>query len=476
MNIPYLENTTVGIDVSEKTLKWVEANKFGNNISVKSSGTLSYDSSEGSLKRALEEMKGFIKADVFKIAVSSSNILLSVLTEDIPFFDSEEERFDWVEKRVHEIEADQDKPVHILSQVYEIDEDYARCIFQIADQKKIQRLETVFREAGLGVHFVYSGCLEGAYTQIKEPDFTDGLSFVLMPEADRSYLSCYSNGMLSNFFILDAGFNEHPERLIKDAESIAQTESLSLNKEETIPLISVPEYHKKFFLEGGKEESVEFINPRISKNANLENEYVTALGLCIKSFYEGLDRFDFIAGSEKANSLVRFYKKACIKVAVLLFVPLLIIMLLSYSVHSYLDYELREINQITEKVADKLELVREKRVHLVSTYDDFNQVKNLIEQRVHSARIFEVINKSVSSNIWLTSMDVKKSREGYSLVLVGEANSSEAVTAMMRKLEQNNAISSVQLISSAAINDRSRGNTEEQTGALGYELRATFKS
>ncbi|OAN61004.1 hypothetical protein A8B79_05880 [Balneola sp. EhC07] len=476
MNIPYLNNTTIGIEVSDRTLRWVEASKIGNSISIKSSGSFTHNNSDIGLRDSIEEVKSHLSADVFKIAVSNTNFLLHSSSEEIPFFDEEDRKNTWVKNREKEILIDYGKHVSIKSHIFNIDEDFSRCLFQVVDTKSIYRLEQILLEAGLYLNYVFTGCFEAAYTQIKNKDFVEDLSFVILPEDNRSYLSCFSSGLICNFFVLEVGLNDGVERIIKETQSFAQTEKMNLNKEESLHSIWVPEYAKKDFLAQGTESNVVFFKPEYLKKEQLNAEQITSLGISIKSFYDGLDSFNFISHDQQEKSLIQFEKKGAVKASILLAVPLILIMLILYSVSSYLEYQLRETNQITEKISDNLELVVEKREQLMSTYQDYSQVKKLIEQRINSARIFGEINKVVSSNSWLTSIEVQKEGSGYEIVIEGEANQANAVTELMRKLELSDVISDVRLISSGNIENGARAQNNQSVGILSFELRAFFES
>lgn len=476
MNIPYLNNTTIGIEVSDRTLRWVEVSKIGNSISVKSSGSFTHNNSDIGLRDSIEELKSHLSADVFKIAVSNTNFLLHSSSEEIPFFDEEDRKDSWVKNRENEILIDYGKHVSIKSHIFNIDEDFSRCLFQVVDTKSIYRIEQILLEAGLYLSYVFTGCFEAAYTQLENKDFVEDLSFVILPEDNRSYLSCFSSGLICNFFVLEVGLNDGVDRITKEALSFAQTEKMNLNKEEASHTIWIPEYAKKDFLATGAESNVVFFKPEYQKKEPLNVEQVTSLGISIKSFYDGLDSFDFVSDDQKEKSIVQFEKRGAVKASIILAVPLILIMLISYSVSSYLEYQLRETNQITEKISDNLELVRQKREQLMSTYQDYSQIKNLIEQRINSAKIFEEINKVVSSNSWLTSIEVKKEGPGYEIVLKGEANQANAVTELMRKLELSDVISDVHLISSGNIANVSWGQNKQTVDILSFELRAFFES
>lgn len=476
MNIPYLENTTLGIEISERTLRWVEASKIGSSIRVKSSGTIIHNNSDASLKSGFEEIKTHINADVFKVAVSNTDFLIAAITEEIPFFDEEDSRLHWVENRKKELLDEFGESVRIRTHISYIDEDYSRCLFVITDSEKIARFEGLLSQSELFINCVYIGCFEAAYTQINNSKFAEDLAFVLIPEDTQSYLSCFTNGLLSNFFVLDVGLNDGAIRLIKESQSIAQTEILNQNKEESKNKVSIPDYARQSFTEVSKDQNCIFFKAATSNKEEVGSEFITAYGSCVKSFFSGLDNLDFVSDAQLEISHNQFEKKAAVKASVLLVVPLVLIMLCTYLVSSYLNIQLSETNQIAEKVADKLELVSKKRETVVEKFKEFNQVKGLIEQRVNSAIIFQELNEAISSNVWLTSIGIKKIATGYELRLIGEANEANEVTEFMRKLERSAVISQVRLISSGNIENRSSSQTNRTKGVLTYELKATFKS
>jgi hypothetical protein len=462
MKFPFIQQTVVALDVCESSVKWVEVDCLGSKLTLVGNGKIEINEVIN-LKEVLETIADQTKSEAYLLSFSFGDLLLDLMVEDIPYFEESEEIAQWISDRKDNLQGGYESKVLIEEQIIDVDEDHRRCIFQVADQKRLEWYLDALEAINTIPGFISTGVTEPGYSLIYEDKFISGVSSILTNAHEKSFLCTYQNGLIQNTYDF-----EHIElnQLIEEADSCLRTEEVSAKlPQHTIPLF-VP-VHTGLELNDAVTRPVQSVSPLQSKTgfSELEPEYTLACGLAVKTFFPDLDGFDFTTEQQKLQAKEKVDKRECYRTGILLFPPLVVIFLLLFAVEGFLDVNLTETNQVLGQLSDKIELVNSKTDEVNGALVSYQQVSSLVEKRRNSARLFEVINEETPTEVWLTNLNIQHIVEKhYKIVLDGIAPWENLIANYMGNLENRDEVLMVELISSqkAEGEDMLSGNQEKR--------------
>lgn len=447
MNFPFIEHTTVGIGLSKEHLHWVEIKKTFGKISLINHGRFDHDNSVESIQFSLEKLKESIKADVFKVCFSSVEILNEVKSIDIPYFEEEGEVENWISEVISDTQQKYSEDTIILHDLIELDEDLKRLVVQVVDSTKVSELENILNSCDLSPSWVYTGITETGYSSIFDTEFLDKPISVLAVRANRSYLNIYENGLLRNIYSLEVPKGADLDYITYQASSILQSESVQYEDRinQLDLLVSGVGINKSI----EQESFIKVHTPLkgLKKENSIDSQYATVAGAVVKSFFQDLDSFDFVTKQTNHKALQHHDKKELIKTSVLLFSPLFLILLLGFGFRSYIEYQLQETNQIMNQIGDKLEAVSDKRELVSEDFEEFLVVKDLVNKRKNSAKVFEFINTTLSRSIDLQEIKYSTLEDSEVVVIIsGRATTDRALSTYMSSIEKGKGIVKTELL------------------------------
>ena len=462
MNFPFIEHTTVGIELSEKYIHWVEIKKAFGKIFLINHGRFDHDNSIQSIRSSLEELKENIKADVFKVCFSTFEILNDVKSMDIPYLEEEGELEDWISGVITNIEQEYDEGITIIHDIIELDEDIKRFIVQVVDSVKTSEYEELLSSCDLSPSWVYTGVTEAGYSSIFDPGFLENPVSVLTVRPGKSYLNIFENGLLRNIYSIDIPPETDTEYAVYQASSILQSESVQYEDitSQLDLLVSGTGINRTVEQESFIKVHAPLKGVKLEKA--LDSQYSVVAGASVKSFFPDLDTFDFVTKQTNYRALQQHDKKEFTKTSVLLFSPLVVILLLSFGYRSYIEYQLQETNQIMDQIGDKLELVSNKKEKVSQDFEEFLVVKDLVSKRQNSARIFEFINKTLSSRIHLQELSYSSLPDSRLIVEIkARATTDRALSNYMSSIEGGKGVIRTELLNTEKTDALDSGSTVE---------------
>ncbi len=445
MNIPYIDEVIVSIQIEEREVLWVEVSKRFNARKILSCGSKIHNYSESSLLMALEYIFEEIKSDIFKIAVTSFSLLEQAETFELPYFDSEDEVESWIIEKTKELENNQNLIVkHTL---YKTDEDFIRATFTSINSNKKEFIEGLFKELDKSISFLYSGISEVAYSQLENRVFSEGLAFcVSRIEAEKTYVVSYFDGLVTNIFKMQLGSSDSIERVLKEVAALVKTEALNLNVESEHCSVMVPNLFRTKFEMNYSVENITLIH-----DERLDDKFLVVLGSSNVSLYEGLSFSLSIIGNDE--SILEIERKTFFRFTQMLVLPLLLLVLAFYGINSVASYQLNETTQIYNQINSKNIIIESKKDSLIDLYKSFKSTKELVAKRVNTSKVFQIIDNSIIPNLWLDHFTYEFSEESITALLVGKAQSEIKVTEFMKNIQDQKSVSEVILVSTNDIID-----------------------
>ncbi|MAO63607.1 MAG: hypothetical protein CL666_01270 [Balneola sp.] len=449
MKIPFFEHTVVTLDVRNDTIRWVELNHIGNKLSYVSHGSIREGGLSG-LKKHLHKIKEQIQSDAYQLSCSFDDILIGVEIEDMPYFEETEEIREWIEGRKKEYKVQYKPNVEVGTHVAEVDEDYRRCIFQMVNKDIVHQYKAVIEACEMYPALITTGISELGYALIYEETFISGQAAIII-ENEKNILCSYQNGLLKNVF--EVG-QEDFQILIEETDSYLRTEEVShALAQHTIPLFTE------------RDTAALAINERLSRPLNtifplktklgeekLDQEYAMACGVALKSIFPNLDEFNFSPPQVQEKGREWVEKKECYRTGVLLLPPLIVILLILFAIEGFLDVNLTETNQVLTQLSDKIELVNDKTEQVNLATLSYQQVRNLVDKRRNSARLFELVSSEIPSRVWLQDLSIRhKKNQDYLVIMSGVASRETMIADFMGALENNNDVEMVELLSSQKV-------------------------
>lgn len=448
MNLPFIEQRIVSVEITDDQLFWIELNRFGSVIKAIQKGTLFWGRSAQVQQETLSELKKSIQGDTYTLTLSNSEFLRQVISEEIPFFDESEEVEHWIEKRKHELLKDNPDETIISHHVVELDEDVKRIIFQIADKELISILESQFTQGELPPSHVYTGVSELGYSHILNPEVAEGFYSILYKKGQTCFLLSFKDGILQQVHSFDdQGIDnsyalDQAHGFIQSEELVHQLEvgSTTLYMDDKM---SSTEYSKR---------TIQKAVPHNGKKEfeDLPQKYTAVLGAGTKSFYPGLDHFEFISEIISAKAAETFDKLIFKKTAVLLIAPLVLFFLGIYVWNSIIEYQLQETSQVMEAIDDKLSLVQQQRSEVRALYDAYQALQGVIGRETNTAKVFTALNQTIGNEIELQKMTLSMNSEPSKAIvtLLGIAEEETAISSFMKRLTSHSWMSDPVLVTS----------------------------
>lgn len=468
MKLPFLEQTAVGIEITGESIRWVEIDRLGKKLSLQSYGEILHNKSEASLKSGFEELKQKLVAEAYHIGLSASDALLGIYSEEVPYSEEPEDLDLWITGKEKEYESRFEEQVAIQHQLIELDEDSKRCMFQVLSKTILEYYHDLFKEVDLNPMFFSAGVLEAGYSLIYDPDFIEDTSSIISETPENPYLVLFQQGMIHSVYDLNAVSESEMGLLHTEADSYLQTEEASTEKViHSIPMFTGSIEHKPGVGQDQVNRIIKKIHPLKGKKGfdELDQSYAVSSGVTTKLFFNGLDSFNFTDLSGQAEATHQHDKQECIRLSILLFVPLILFGLLTFALGKITDYQLVESNQIMGQIGDRIEEVNTKRQFLFETRDTFLEAKSIIMERQTFAYIFELIGESITDNVWLEEFDATKRNgvEGKQVRLSGFTQNENSLTSFLKQLEEHEKVERASLIISQKMDEASSRNRGQST-------------
>lgn len=445
MKLPFLEHTVVTLDVREDRIRWMELSRLGNRLSYGGHGQVNIGGLSG-LRESLSEIKEQITAEAYQVCCSIDDILVELEIEEMPYFEEPEEVQEWVRGRTQEYTSQHEQPVTVASHVIEAGEDHRRCLFQLISQDKLDEYIKVLEEQEMHPVLVTTGVTETGYAMIYQEGFVSGHAATLTGNKS-SRLCIYAGGLIANVF--DSPQPGEPG-WTQEADSYLRSEEVSQElAQHSIPLFT--EMDTGVELPTRIERPVEPITPLKSKlsSRELPPEYALTCGVAIKAFFPTLDGMNFAPDTTREKGKQWEQKKETVRTGVLLFPPVFVILLLLFAIEGYLDVNLTESGQVLDQLSDKIELVNEKTEAVNGATASYRQVRQLVDKRRNTARVFELVSSEIPSSVWLEDLSIiHSSGDAYTLTINGVADREPLIAGFMGALEQRKEIAMVELLSS----------------------------
>jgi Tfp pilus assembly protein PilN len=448
MKFPFLEHSVVALDVRSDVIRWVELNRVGNRLSYSGYGEFNGGGPNG-LREYLPRIKEQIQADAYRVSCSLEGILIELEVEDVPYTEEQEEIEAWITTRKQEYMEQYETPVQVSTYVMEMNEDHQRCLFQMASQEALEEYLMVLQEQDIFPWLLTSGVSESGYALIYEDDFISGHAAVLAGNG-TPIVCCYQNGLFNTVFNIE---RSDETSMAEEADSYLRSQEVLLELPQyTMPLYVVdgnskdlPEYSKR---------TIKSIKPLESKftKVELNPKYALACGVAVKTFFPTLDAINFASkgGQEKGKQWEE--KKETVRTVGLLFAPVIVILLVLFAIEGYLDVHLTETGQVLEQLSDNIEQVNKKTEAVNAATVSYRQVRELVNKRMNSARLFELVSAEIPPGVWLESMNVQHTTENnYVIIVDGIAIRETFIARFMGSLENREMVKRVELISSRKI-------------------------
>lgn len=449
MNLPFIEQRVVSVEIIEGQLLWVELSKLRSRIKVIQTGELPWATSYQEREQILADLKKHIQGDIYSVTLSHFKLLKQVISEEVPFFESPEEVEHWVENRKNELFKQSDGEVLICDHLIELDEDVKRVVFQLVDKELADHSEEFFRSAELPLNHVYTGATEFGYCHILNPEVVEGFHSVLHKKEQRCFLLSFKDGILQQVNTFQDAEGMDNAYCLDQAHGFIQSEELTHQLETGSTILYAPDVLSS--IEYSKRD-VQIITPHNGRKEfdELPQKYSTAIGAGIKSLYPGLDQFECISNDTKAFANETHDKLTFRKTAVLLVAPLALFFLGSYVWNSVVEYQLQETSQVMEAIDDKLSIVQQQRTEVHELFNVYKEFKGITGRETNTAKVFAALNQTISEKITLNKLTLSMSSESSKaqVILTGTAEEETAISSFMKRLSSHLWIKNPVLISS----------------------------
>ncbi|MBO6524392.1 MAG: PilN domain-containing protein [Balneolaceae bacterium] len=484
LKIPFIEHTGIGLEITDEVIRWVEINRFGQRLSLKSSGEIVHNNSDASFLGAIEKFKEQIESDAYHLGITVPEALLDVYVEEVPYSEEESETGQWITQKEKELlEGHKGEGQLILHHLVQLDEDNKRCIFQIVDGDLIGRYKTLLSEMDLFPLYVGTGLLESGYSQIYNPDFLKEISSVVQYLNKNGYLTVFEKGLVKNVYEIGSASKTDTDFILNEAHSYLQTEEASTDLALNSISIQFAVYEADINPENGTlKRQLQKAIPFKGKKGLEETpgEYLLSIGTIVRLFFPGLDAFNYAEPSEIDTGILVHDKKETMRLGVMLFAPLIIFALFTYALNKIVDYRLVESNQVMEQIGDKIEEVTEKRELLVETRDRFVEARSVLEAKEPIAFIFEQIGTHIPEDMWLMNLSVANPSEAqYQQVRVsGYSGNENSISLFLNRLEESDGVQQASLILSEKV-EASSNRSPLSAGLIGatrFELLIRFSN
>ena len=451
LKIPFIEHTGLSIEITPEVLRWVEVNRLGKRETLKSFGEVVHNNSEASFLGAIQEIMSQIESEAFHLGILLPEALIDVVIEDIPYSEESNETKHWIVQKEKEICDSSEAQVPLIQHhIVQLEEDSKRCIFQVTYGTLIERYVNLLSKLDLFPQYIGTGLLESGYSQIYNHEFVEEVSSLVQNLSEKTYLTIYEKGLIRNVYQIESDGEYEAGFILGEAHSYLQTEEASTDQ----PINSIPLFIA-IKQEGitpdvmHSERSVIKAIPFGGKKGleELPLSFIRCAGLIVRLFFKGLDSFNFSEAAVLKTGILNHDKKEAIRLAVLLFAPLVIFALLTYGLNKVVDYRLVESNQIMEQIGDKIEEVNHKREELILTRDRFLEARSILEQKEPVAYIFEEISSIIPNDIWLTDLVLDNTLQNAHLVrAVGYSSTERSITVFMSRLEETKEVEETSLM------------------------------
>ncbi|XWN37311.1 MAG: PilN domain-containing protein [Balneola sp.] len=450
MNLPFIEQRVVGVEIAGDKLFWIELSKLGSRIKVIQTGELPWKASFQEIEQALTDLKKHIQGDIYSVTLSHSKLLKLVISEEVPFFESPEEVEHWIENRKNQLLKESVGEVLISDHLIDVDEDVRRVVFQLVDKELADHSEQLFISAELPLNHLYTGATEFGHCHILNPEVAEGFHSVLHKKEQKCFLLSFKDGMLQQVNAFEDTEDADNSFCLDQAHGFIQSEELAHQLETGSTTLYTPdvlnsrEYSKR---------DVQTITPHNGRKEfdELPQKYSTATGAGIKSLYPGLDQFECISDDTKALASETQDKLTFRKTAVLLVAPLALFFLGSYVWNSVVEYQLQETSQVMEAIEDKLSIVQQQRTEVHELFNVYKEFKGITGRESNTAKVFTALNQTISEKITLNKLSLSMSSEPSKaqVILTGTAEEETAISSFMKRLSSHPWIKNPVLISSS---------------------------
>ena len=440
LKLPFIEKTYVGIEVTSENLVWLELNKIGNRIEVLSYGELHLNES---LEGALLELNSQLVNDAYYMGVADKRILKQQSFIEAPFFEEEEDYEQWRINLVNKTSLS-DLPIIISSHIISLNEYEKRVHLQENQRQVIKEIIYNCEQNEFPLAYLSNGFIEQSYSQVLNPEFVDSYSGVVAEYIEGYVLLLFNQGRVVNSYELV--HSHDPLAILLSADAILTSEEHLLE----IADQSIPCFHS-FELGNQTKNSRKFLTlePYFNKGKKrLPVKFSVAAGIVLKMCYPGLDQIELLSYSEKENAHFKHDKLELLRMAVILFAPLIVFLFIAFGVEKWNEPTLNEVAQISELVGGKLELVTTEKDIVLELKNEFERRRAEYGSPHYTAPLFELIASSIPEDVWLNEFSIVVSENKIITELEGLSKHSEWITKFIQKIQESDAGNEVRLLSS----------------------------
>ncbi len=445
LKIPFIEHTLVGIHIENDHIYWVQVKKLVNKISLVACGSIKV---QNTLESALEELKEEIDSDAYYLAISKSNFLRTIHVEEVSI--PEDEAEEWINNynKNKRIEEHSKRHSVALSEWVELEEDVFRIIHLEYDQSAVAEIKKIFEQHELIPSCISSGLFESGYSQVLNTEFIDGFSAILCDHHKNPHLIIYKEGRVFQTHNLDP--YESINILIEQCDSLLKTEELNAE----LTLDSIPLYvYSRSDNTLIKRDIKDLTFTHLSKKESSEKFHPIALGNSIKLAFPQLDSINLVKEHTLLSAQWYYTKKELIRLSVLLFVPLILITLLTYASHKIIETNLFELSQIHEQVSGNLALVETELEEVAELQQKFQTLKKDVQQKVYVTEVFELVATIIPDDVWLTDFKASTDNNVLKIEISGISSNASSIAIFQRKSQDLEQTRSVQLLSTELVSE-----------------------
>ncbi len=442
MHIPFVEHRVLSIELSGEQLYWIELSRLGSRHRIVNYGQKVWNGSDEDKRTILTEIKDQLKADYFKVVVSCPDLLDTVETLEAPYGVPESELEVWAEEEASKLEEDTQNGC--IFHIVEIDSEQRRGLFQRVDQEQRSKLVELFSQAGLPPWEIYTSATERGYPLVVSVMDAPGELFgVLSGSGKAPVLATYFRGLPIGLYPLGGAGGE-----AQQADSILRTEESVLQ----MPLGAHVLYTEGSADQEYEQRTVERLQVADDVGTNLHTEYSGAYGAAVKAGYPALDSFSLSGLSERLEAARHVDKARFVKTLVLLAAPLVLFFLLGTAASQWYKAQLAESSQVIRIIEGELAEVETLRGQVRELSERYRQQAGTYNRQTQLAKVFEVLDESVSREIYLDQVAVSGEPSTFEFTLYGRASSPGQLSVFLENLDRHKWVGRVSLENSRAAN------------------------
>jgi len=439
--LPFLQERAVGIHITNKAIRWLELERFGNRHKIIHTGREdNLGDLQTTLLKLIEQAKPELK--FVSVNVDSSEVKSIIIPAPIDLDETDFKK--WIENKYQDLIEGGNSDLWIFRhQVLDIDEDQRRCYITAVLKEELEKLTAFFRQIGLRVEIVTTTHLAGAYGLFLSHAYSgDSALIIQLFEGDYSY-STYKNGVLYDRTVLKlnpSDFREIFEEVelnvlsqISDANVSGVPKKIHILKSDFIDgnfnlSATVGLFQKEWF---HNVDEMIFL-----KESGISSDFSIALGLAVKQLYPDLDSINLLEPAHELEIHNSKQKKDAITAVKLQAILLLFLFLSALTIRWMAGVQLDKTHQAATEIQDNIDIIESMETALISEREQFNQVQKIIGDVAQMSFFMEFIGRLASEKLWFREMTIKHDQGKNYITVKGLSVSETEISRFMGHLEQ----------------------------------------